>query len=241
MHPVRWGPCVTCEPWPRSPSWRPSVPSSCLRAAAPTRGSSGTSAGPGDQLQVRPVSARHDKGLSLGPQVPKDVAAVLSKQTCPTDPKVFDDMVLECDARGSVFLLKDPIITGGVQSARATHIGNQKLWYVKVDLTPDAAAKMKAATASATGQEVAYSLGGKVLTTIPVDSQFDPSHLVVLGDYDEAQAKALATQLGPELTRGSARQSAESLGLRHCRSKGSRQANGAISWWIWLGPHDPWA
>jgi SecDF, P1 head subdomain len=166
-----------------------------LSACGSGSSSSGASAGPGDQLQVRPVSARHDPGLSLGPQVPKDVAALLAKQTCPTDPKVVDAGVLECDARGSVFLLKDPIITGGVQSATATHIGNQKLWYVKVDLTPDAAAKMKAATASASGQEVAYSLGGKVLTTIPVDSQFDPNHLVVLGDYDEAQAKALATQL----------------------------------------------
>ena len=30
-----------------------------------------------------------------------------------------------------------------------------------------------------------------------------------------------------------------SFGSRHCRSKGSRQANGATSWWIWLGPHEP--
>ena len=28
-------------------------------------------------------------------------------------------------------------------------------------------------------------------------------------------------------------------GRASCRSKGSRQANGAISWWIWLGPQDP--
>ena len=30
-----------------------------------------------------------------------------------------------------------------------------------------------------------------------------------------------------------------SFGSRHCRSNGSRQANGATSWWIWLGPHEP--
>ena len=93
-----------------------------------------------------------------------------------------------------MFLLKDPIITGGIANA-TDQVVHEKLWWVKVDLTPDATAKMKAATASMTGLELAYSLGGKVLTTIPVDSQLKPGSLVVLGDYNEEQAKQLATQL----------------------------------------------
>lgn len=166
-----------------------------LSACGSGSSSSGPSAGPADQLQVRQVAGRHDPGASLGPQLPKALAATLAAQTCPTPPKVVDGYLLECDAGGSVFLLKDPIITGGIANATATHVGHQKLWYVKVDLTPDATAKMKAATASMTGLELAYSLGGKVLTTIPVDSQFDPGSLVVLGNYTEAQAQQLATRL----------------------------------------------
>jgi len=171
------------------------VLSACGSGSSSGSGSPSASAGPADQLQVREVAARHDPGVTLGGQVPKDLAAVLSKQTCPTDPKVVEDLLLECGTQGSVFLLKPPIITGGVEKATATHIGKQKLWYVVVDLTPSATATMKAATESMTGEELAYSLGGQVLTTIPVDPQFDPGRLVVLGDYDQAQATALADKL----------------------------------------------
>ena len=34
-------------------------------------------------------------------------------------------------------------------------------------------------------------------------------------------------------------QSAVPFGSRHARSKGRRQARGAISWWIAFGPHEP--
>ena len=33
----------------------------------------------------------------------------------------------------------------------------------------------------------------------------------------------------------------QNLRSRHCRSNGSRQVYGAISWWIWFGPQVPCA
>jgi hypothetical protein len=167
-----------------------------LSACGSGSSSSTPSAGPTNQLEVRPIYARYTPGhVSLGPQLPKALVATLDKHPCPTPPQVVDDMILECDPTNTIFLLKDPIITGGVAQATATHIGKQKLWYVKATLTPGAAAKMKAATQALGGTELAYSLGGKILTTIIVDAQYDPAHLVLLGNYDQAQAQQLASSL----------------------------------------------
>lgn len=166
-----------------------------LSACGSGSSSSGPSAGPSDKLQVRPVYARYAPGVSLGPQIPKDLVNEMSSTRCPTKPRVVSGKVLECDTEKTVFLMDDPIFTDGVAKATAMHIGNQKLWYVKVELTQDAQDTLTSAAKSLDGHELAYSFGGEVLTSIIVDSSFDPTHLVLLGNDDEAQAKQLADKL----------------------------------------------
>jgi SecDF, P1 head subdomain len=157
--------------------------------------SSSPSVAASDQLEVRPVYARYAPGVALGPEIPKDLVDEMSGTQCPTDPRVVGGKLLMCDPGKTVFLMDAPIISGGVQKATATHIGNQKLWYVRVDLTEDAQKKLTEASKSLDGHEIAYVFGGEVITSIIVDSSYDPTHVVLLGDYDEAQAKKLAEQI----------------------------------------------
>src|SRR5436309_971238 len=49
-----------------------------------------------DQLQVRPVAARHSPGVQFGPQIPKELEAQLAKQPCPMKPVTFQAMMMEC-------------------------------------------------------------------------------------------------------------------------------------------------
>jgi len=157
--------------------------------------SSSPSVAASDQLEVRPVYARYARGVALGPQIPKDLVDEMSGTQCPTDPRVVGGKLLMCDPGKTVFLMDAPIISGGVEKATATHIGNQKLWYVKVDLTPDAQKTLTDASKSLDGHEIAYIFNGEVLTSIIVDSSYDPTHIVILGDYNEAQAKKLADDI----------------------------------------------
>lgn len=167
--------------------------SSSQGAGGPT--SSPTSDGASSSLEVRPVYARYAHGISLGPGVPKDLAATMSDQKCPTKPRVVHAMLLECDAGGTVFLLKSPIVSGGVASATATQIGHGKLWFVQITLDPATKATLDAAAKTMTGTELAYSFDGSVITSVIVDSSFDTGKLAIIGTYTKAQATRLASRI----------------------------------------------
>ncbi len=153
------------------------------------------SAAPTSSLEVRPVFARYSPGLQYGPQVPQDLMSQMSHQSCPMDPATVQGMLMECDAAKTVYLMKDPITTGGVDTAVAKQIGHSKLWFIQVTLDPSTASTLAAGTKSLAGTDVAYSLQGTVLTSVVVDPSFDSGKLAIIGDYDEAQATKLADQI----------------------------------------------
>ena len=158
--------------------------------------SDGGSATPSAALAVRPVFARYSPGIQFGPQVPKDLVAQMSNQSCPMDPTTVDGMLMECDAdKKTVFLMKDPITSGGVDTAVAKQIGHGKLWFIQVTLDPSTASTLAAGTKSLAGTDIAYSFQGNVLTSVIVDPSFDSDKLAVIGDYDKAQATRLADQI----------------------------------------------
>jgi hypothetical protein len=148
---------------------------------------------PGNQLEVRPVYARYATGVQLGPQIPQDLVKTLSSTSCPTKARVVRGMILECDAGKTVFLLRSPIVVGGVASATAAEL--QKIWYVKVELDSSAEAKLKAALPSIQGSELALSFGGQVLTAPIVDPSFATDHLAIIGNFDQKTATKLAAQI----------------------------------------------
>jgi preprotein translocase subunit SecD len=148
-----------------------------------------------DQLQVRPVFARYSPGVQFGPQIPRELVDSLSHQPCPMKPTTLQAMLLECDAAKTVYLMKDPVTSGGVSTAVAKQIGHGRLWFVRVTLDPATASTLAGATKGLTGTELAYSFDGSVLTSVIVDSSFDSGRLAITGDYDKAQATRLADQL----------------------------------------------
>ncbi len=146
-------------------------------------------------LEVRPVYARYSPGVQFGPQVPKDLVDQMSTQSCPMDPTTVQGMLMECDAESTVYLMKGPITSGGVDTAVAKQIGHGKLWYVQVTLDPATASTLAAGTKSLTGTDVAYSYDGTVLTSVIVDSSFHSDKLAILGTFDKAQATKLADRI----------------------------------------------
>jgi hypothetical protein len=175
-----------------------------ILAAACGSGSSSSSSGtPSDAgsptastaFEVRPVFARYSPGIQFGPSVPKDLIAQMSHQPCPMDPTSVQGMVMECDAEKTVFLMKGPITSGGVDTAVAKEIGHGKLWFVQVTLDPSTASTLAAGTKSLEGTDIAYSFRGAVLTSVIVNSSFDSDKLAIIGDYDKAQATKLADQI----------------------------------------------
>ena len=166
--------------------------SSSSTSGTPSDGGSATTS---TALEVRPVFARYSPGVQFGPQVPKDLVAQMSNQSCPMDPATVQGMLMECDADKTVFLMKDPITTGGVDTAVAKQIGHGKLWFIQVALDPSTASTLGAGTKSLAGTDIAYSFRGTVLTSVIVDSSFNSDKLAIIGDYDKAQATKLADQI----------------------------------------------
>jgi preprotein translocase subunit SecD len=89
--------------------------------------------------------------------------------------------------------MKPAITTGGVKSAVAEPAGAE--WFVKLSLDPATASKLKAGTSGLTGTDLAFSLDGRVLASVIVDSSLNPDDLGLTGGYD----KATATQLAQEI------------------------------------------
>jgi hypothetical protein len=164
--------------------------SSGSATGASTGDSTIVGASPG--FEVRTVYARYAPGVPFGPQIPQAVVHELSSQACPMKPRIVDNMVMECDAAKTVYLLQNPIVDGKVASATPQQIGTSKLWDVEMKLDPTVAKQLSAELSSMTGEQLAFSYGGAVLTSIAIDSSFHPEHFAITGDYDKASAAQLA-------------------------------------------------
>jgi preprotein translocase subunit SecD len=166
--------------------------------------SSSVSSGGGDStvlgassgFEVRVVYARYAPGVPFGPELPQALVQEMEDQTCPMKPRIVGGLLMECDTGKTVYLLKNPIVRGDVATATAQQVGHKNIWYVEVALQPDVAKTVASEATSMTGQQLAFTYNGDVLTSIAVDSSFHPSHFAITGDYD----KGSATQLAQELT-----------------------------------------
>jgi preprotein translocase subunit SecD len=151
-------------------------------------------------LQLRPVYARYTPGApsvdQLGPQAPKDVIDAMKGFDCSSGTQDLQGMLMACDSNGAVYLLKDPLTTGGVSSAVAKPIHGEKLWFVKVALDPRATSTLSQAVDTMQGTELALVVDDHVVSAPIIDPSMTDGTLGVVGDYDEQQAKALAAQLG---------------------------------------------
>jgi hypothetical protein len=161
-------------------------------STTPTSGGTATTGG---SLELRPVYARYATGVPLGPQVPKDLLDAMSSQSCPMNPAELQGMVMECDPGKTVFLLKDPIVSGDVTKADVKQIGQRNLYFLRLTLDPTAAATLDSEAASMTGTELAFCFGGSVLTSVIIDSHFSAERLTITGSYNKAKATRLATQI----------------------------------------------
>jgi hypothetical protein len=151
--------------------------------------------GPSKGFEARPVYARYEPGVPFGPQIPQAVIKEMQGQACPMVPRITDQLLMECDAEKGVYLLRNPIVEGSVASATAMQLGHGKIWYVEVKLTDAVAQKLAQAVPSMTGQQLAFSYNGKVLTSIAIDQNFHPSHFAITGAYQKASATTLAQEL----------------------------------------------
>ncbi len=161
----------------------------------------GTTAPPASSgsLELRPVYAHFTEGAplggQLGPAVPKDLLTALQNHDCSSPPSELQGMLLVCDSDQTVYLLEDPIVTGGVASATPEQVGHQKLWFLKVALDEQATGTLSQATQSSAGSELAVVLDDKVLSTQIVDPSMAGGQLSITGNFDQAQATSLAHQL----------------------------------------------
>jgi preprotein translocase subunit SecD len=164
-------------------------------------GASGSSSGDSTILgaspgfEVRTVYARYAPGVPFGPQLPQALVNEMSSQSCPMQPRVVQGLLMECDTGKTVYLLKNPLVRGDVASATARQIGHKDIWYVEVQLDSDVAQEVTTETKSMTGQQLAFSYDGSVLTSLVIDPSFHPAHFAITGDFDEAAATKLAQEL----------------------------------------------
>jgi preprotein translocase subunit SecD len=163
-----------------------------LAAACGSGSSSGSSSAP---LELRPVYARLGSGPQLGPQVPKALQSAMSNQSCPMAPTELQGMVMECDPGKTVYLLQDPIVSGGVTKAAVEQIGHKNLYFLRLTLDPTAAATLDKAAATMTGIELAFCLGGSVLTSEIINPSFNAQRLTLTGNYTKAGATKLASEI----------------------------------------------
>jgi hypothetical protein len=173
------------------------VAAACGNSSSSGGSSTGDSTvvGASSGFEVRTVFARYAPGVPFGPEIPKAVTDEMSSQQCPMKPRVLDNMLMECDAAKTVYLLHKPIVDGKVASATPLQVGHGKIWYVEVKLDPTVAQKLAAQQKSMTGEQLAFSYAGAVLTSIAIDSSFHPEHFAITGDYNKASAARLAHQL----------------------------------------------
>jgi len=172
-----------------------SLAAACGNGSSSGSGGDSTILGPSSGFEARTVFARYAPGVPFGPQLPKALVDEMSSQACPMKAKVVSGYLMECDAGKTVYLLKNPIVTGDVASATPLQIGHKNIWYVEVKLDPTVSQKLSSQIGSMTGEQLAFTYGGSVLTSIAIDSSFHPDHFAITGDYTEATAKQLASEL----------------------------------------------
>jgi hypothetical protein len=150
-------------------------------------------------LELRPVYAHYTQGAplggQLGPGVPKDVLDAMKTHDCSSKPSELQGKLLVCDADQTVYLLEDPIVSGGVASATPEQVGHSKLWFLKVALDAQATGTLADATQSLAGSEVALVLDDQILSSQIIDPSLAGGHLAITGTLDQAQATKLARQL----------------------------------------------
>src|SRR4051794_9468509 len=146
-------------------------------------------------FEIRPVFARYAPGVPFGPQLPQALVDELKQQSCPMKPREVQAMLMECDAGKTVYLLKNPIVSDDIASATAKQVGNQDIWYVQVGLDQTGTDALDTLVKDQVGTELAFSYGGKVLTSVVVDQSLHPNRIGLIGDFDKAQATQLASQL----------------------------------------------
>jgi preprotein translocase subunit SecD len=146
-------------------------------------------------FEIRPVFARYAPGVPFGPQLPQALVDELKAQSCPMKPRVVQSMLMECDLAKTVYLLKNPVVSGDVATAAAKQVGHKDIWYIQVGLDDTGTAAMDSLIKDQVGTELAFSYGGKVLTSVAVDPSLHPDRLALIGDFDKAQAHQLASQL----------------------------------------------
>lgn len=161
-------------------------------------GSDGSPApAPSGSVELRPVYARYaqkvpDGDSQLGPTVPEDLLAAMKSYDCSSDPTELQGKLVLCSPDQTVYLLDDPISSGGVASATPKHIGNQKDWFVTVQFDDQTTGTLAQATQTMPGTELAVVLEDQVLSAPIVDSSMADGHLVITGTLDQAQATTLA-------------------------------------------------
>jgi preprotein translocase subunit SecD len=166
-------------------------------------GSSTQSSGGGDStilgassgFEVRVVYARYAPGVPFGPELPQDLVQEMENQSCPMQPRIVGGLLMECDTSKTVYLLKNPIVKGDIAAATPQQVGHRNIWYVEVSLKSDVAQTVSTEIKSMTGQQLAFSYKGAVLTSIAIDSSFHPDHFAITGNYDKDGATQLAQQL----------------------------------------------
>jgi hypothetical protein len=150
-------------------------------------------------LQLRPVYARYTNTApgaeQLGPQVPKALGDTLKNFDCSSGSQDVQGMLMLCDSDGNVYVVEDPIVTGGVATAVAKPIRGEKLWFVKVGLDPQATQTLSGVVNTSSGAELALVVDDHVISAPIIDSSMKDGTLGVIGNYDEQQARALATEL----------------------------------------------
>jgi len=146
-------------------------------------------------FEIRPVFARYAPGVPFGPQLPEALVNEMKQQSCPMKPREVQGMLMECDAGKTVYLLKNPVVSDDVASATAKQVGNQDIWYVQVGLDEAGTSAIDTLVKDQVGTELAFSYGGKVVTSVVVDQSLHPNRIGLIGDFDKAQATQLASQL----------------------------------------------
>lgn len=154
-----------------------------------------TVAGSSGGFEIRPVYARYAPGVPFGPQLPQALVNELQAQSCPMKPRMLQGMLMECDAGKTVYLLKNPIVSDDVATATAKQVGHSNTWYVQVGLNDGGTSALDSVIKDQVGTELAFSYGGKVVTSVVVDNSLHPDHLALIGNWDKAQATKLAQQV----------------------------------------------
>src|SRR5262249_50076265 len=104
-------------------------------------------------------------------------------------------MLMVCDSVGTVFLLKDPFLTGGVATAEAKPIRGEKEWFVDVAFDSDAKATLSKEGDTSAGTEVALVVNDHVISAPPTHASRTAGTRAATGSPNERRPKAPAARL----------------------------------------------